>query len=215
MPRTLVLLLFVGCYNPNLGAHPFLCGPPPERACPDGYRCDISTNVCRMGSTGATVDAPIIPHDGGDESDAGHGGITCAVGSRPDEDLEPNDTEQQADQGPSHLGSNILCHPQPSGPCDPFGSYTHFEICPRGDVDYYGMDLHAGDHIHVDVLFHVIVGDLDAAVIDPAGRFLVISATAGDNESFDFVAATAGRYYLLVEGFMNQTNTYDLSFTKM
>jgi len=44
-----MLAAAAGCYNPNLGDHPFLCGPPPERACPDGYKCD-SNNVCSKGT---------------------------------------------------------------------------------------------------------------------------------------------------------------------
>ena len=211
-----VLAAAAGCYNPSLGDHPFLCGPPPERACPDGYTCDVASNVCTKGSSMAsTVDAPIIPHDGGSEADAGHTGVMCPGGQVQDADLEPNNTPAQADQGTSHLGSSLLCHPVAGGPCDPFGAYTKFEICPSGDVDYYGMSLHAGDHIHIDVLFHVIVGDLDAAVIDSAGHYVVISAGTGDNESLDFTAPADGKYYLLVEGFMGQTNTYDLNFVKM
>src|SRR5262249_53909253 len=132
-----------------------------------------------------------------------------------DKDLEPNDTPQEADQGTSHLGSNILCHPVSGGPCDPFGAYTKFEICKPGDVDYFGMSLHQGDHLQIQVIFHVIVGDLDAAVIDSAGHYVVISSGNGDNEMLDFTAPSDGKYYLLVEGFMGQTNTYDLVFTKL
>jgi hypothetical protein len=223
MRRSLVCAMLAaaaGCYNPSLGDHPFLCGPPPEPGkpgtCPDGYACDTASNTCTKGSSMAsTVDAPIIPHDGGSEADAGHMGVTCDPANAQDKDLEPNDTPAQADQGPSHLGSDILCHPVTGGPCDPFGAYTKFEICRPGDADYISMGLHQGDHIHIDVLFHVIVGDLDAAIINSAGQYVVISAGNGDNESLDFTAPTDGKYYLLVEGFMGQTNTYDLNFTKL
>jgi hypothetical protein len=210
-----MLAAAAGCYNPSLGDHPFLCGPPPERSCPDGYACDLGSNVCTKGSSPASnVDAPIIPHDGG-ATDGHPAGITCDPANAQDKDLEPNDTPQEADQGPSHLGSSILCHPVTGGPCDPFGSYTKFEICKPGDVDYYGMSLHAGDHLVIDVLFSVIVGDLDAAVLDSTGHYVVISAGTGNNEHLDFTAPTDGKYYLLVEGFMGQTNTYDLTFTKL
>ena len=209
-----MLAATAGCYNPSLGDHPFLCGPPPERACPDGYKCDGLSNVCTKGTPVSTVDAPVIPHDGGDESDAGHMGVTCDPANAQDKDLEPNDTPAQADSGQSHLGSSILCHPTSSG-CDPYGAYTKFEICRPGDVDYYGMSLQQGDHITIDVLFHVIVGDLDAAVVDSSGHYVVISSGNGDNEHLEFMAPSAGKYYLLVEGFMNQTNTYDLVFTKL
>jgi hypothetical protein len=157
----------------------------------------------------------VIPHDGGDESDSGHAGIQCTPETAPDRDLEPNDTPQQADQGQSHLGSSILCHPVTGGPCDPYGGYTRLAICVPGDVDYYGMPLKAGDHLQIQVLFHVRVGDLDAAVVDGSGHLLVVSSGDQDNEQLDFTAPSDGTYYLLVEGFMGQTNTYDLSFTKL
>ena len=210
-----VIAAAASCYNPSLGDHPFLCGPPPERACPDGFKCDMATFVCTKGQPASTIDAPVIPHDGGDESDAGHHGVTCDNQNAQDKDLEPNDTPAQADQGLSHLGSPLLCQ-SPQQPCpNPYGAYVHFEICKPGDVDYYGMSLHAGDHLKIDVVFHVIVGDLDAAVVDADGHFLVVSSGDQDNESLDFTAPGDGKFYLLVEGFRGQTNTYDLVFTKM
>ncbi|HJZ85834.1 MAG TPA: PPC domain-containing protein [Polyangia bacterium] len=217
MRELLVFVVVLGsaaCYDPALGPHPFLCGP--NGACPDGYTCNVPTNVCIRGSNMPPpgTDGPMLHHDGG--GDGGGLGINCSRENNPfDSDLEPNDTPQQADQGQSHLGSQILCHPNSSGPCDPFGSYTRFAICWPGDLDYYGMQLNSGDRLQIQVLFHVVVGDLDAAVVDAQGRVLVESAGGGDNEIFQFTAPSSGRFYLLVEGYQQQTNTYDMTITKM
>jgi hypothetical protein len=207
----LPLVAALGCYDPSLGPHPFLCGP--GAVCPDGYTCDPS-NVCIKGSAVSSIDAPVIPHDGGSDDDAGHFGITCTPDTAPDRDLEPNDSPQQALAGESHLGSHVLCHPLDGGGCDPYGSYVKFAICTPGDADYYGIPLKNGDTIHVEVTFHVRVGDLDAAMVDSSGKLVLVSSGTGDNEIFNFTATADATYFLLVEGYRDNTNTYDLAITK-
>jgi hypothetical protein len=54
-----------------------------------------------------------------------------------------------------------------------------------------------------------------ASVVDSSGHLLVVSSGDQDNEQLDFTAPSDGAYYLLVEGFMGQTNTYDLGFAKL
>jgi hypothetical protein len=201
-----------GCYDPSLGAHPFLCGP--ASACPDGYSCDTS-GVCVNGQAVATGGAALmIPHDAGPDDNAMRFGIQCNKDSAPDKDLEPNDTPAPAQQGKSRFGQTPLCHPGPSG-CDMYGAYQAFAICTPGDVDYYLMQLKARDTVQFQIFFHVRVGDLDAAVTDINGKILTSSAGSGDNEIFSFQAPMDGKYFLVVQGYKNQTNTYDMTLTRM
>src|SRR5262245_43878050 len=91
-------LLLIGCYDPKLGPHPFLCDTR-GATCPDGYSCSASGVCTKGGEPAPSIDAPVIPHDGG----AGDGGtplgINCSRSANPfDSDLEPNDTPEQADR---------------------------------------------------------------------------------------------------------------------
>ena len=99
-----LMVVVSACYRPNIG--PWLrCAPLPEKRCPDGYSCDVSSDTCRRPSDiDAAPDLP--PPDLGNE---GHGD-----GSNP-----PSDGA--ADVPPQCIQPRAGCAPQNAGGlCDPF-----------------------------------------------------------------------------------------------
>jgi hypothetical protein len=104
--RTLLMLLVVsggviGCYKPNIGDR-LMCADSGTHACPEGFTCDRSTNLCKRnpindGGPGGMGGVGGIGGAGGRGGGSGDGGGPCLDAGRP----------------PS-------CAPSDAGVCDPF-----------------------------------------------------------------------------------------------
>ncbi len=84
------------------------------------------------------------------------------------------------------------------------------------DVDWFSLDLEAGDEIYVLAEFVHSLGDIDILLYDYPATFGASGAVAksqsmSDDESFLYLAETAGTYYLVVAPYSDQCNSYDLS----
>ena len=116
----------------------------------------------------------------------------CAEGLEPDR-LEENDTRETGEV----LSPNL------------YGDLTITE----GDEDWILFDVCEGGDITVDVTFDDDLGDLDATLYNESGLSVRTGSSSSDNETLSLTDAPAGRYALRIYGFLNSTNTYDLSFS--
>ena len=82
-----------------------------------------------------------------------------------------------------------------------------------GDEDWILFDVCDGGTITIDLTFTHADGDLDATLYGPNNSFVGDSDSSSDNEQIIVNNATAGRYSLLVEGFLGDQNRYDLRFS--
>jgi hypothetical protein len=126
-----------------------------------------------------------------------------------DATLEPNNNcRAGADSRNSWIGSSEFPFPLGAGQ-----SYGGLEICPEGDVDYYGIDLVAGDRVRFVLQLTNAMsptqkyGDLDCAVLDPTFNIVAVGATWTEFEDVQFTASMPGRYYFVVQGAVYQTGT--------
>ena len=110
-----------------------------------------------------------------------------------DDRFEPNDAVGQAT------------------PLEP-GEYDDLTIT-EGDVDFYAVDVEAGDAISASLNFSHAQGDLDLYVLSPAAEVVARNVTETDDENVSAVAAQSGTYYVAVVGFENATARYDLGLT--
>lgn len=205
--RTLCVLLttaLAGCFNPDLGDHPFQCAAS-GKVCPDGYTCKQTSGV----PNGVCVK--------GEVTDA-------AVGPRPEKRILTDTELLPSKEGPVYLdGSSVKsskgCLDESSEPNNASATATRitgqglipdWEICYAGDVDHYAFDLNAGDKLVVKVVFFNKNGDLDAALLDPDGFVVDTSRGSGDNEQVQIKADKKGRYVVGVYGFGPATNKYNL-----
>lgn len=92
------------------------------------------------------------------------------------------------------------------------GSDFTGQIC-AGDDDWYKVDLNAGDSLRAELLFSQSVGDLDLRLYDVTGQLLDSSGSVTDNELITFTAASAGSYFLKVEGYDQAESPYTLGIT--
>ena len=90
------------------------------------------------------------------------------------------------------------------------GNYTDLTVT-EGDLDYYAVDLEAGDAMSASIDFSNDRGDLDFALLSPNGSVLLVNDSVSDNERLSYVASESGTYYLVVFGFDGATGPYDLS----
>ena len=77
------------------------------------------------------------------------------------------------------------------------GSWSALTLC-DGDMDYYAIDLLAGDYVTVDVDFLNAEGDVDIRLLDASENTLTSSTSVGDGESIERAIATDGTYVLQV-----------------
>jgi Bacterial pre-peptidase C-terminal domain/Putative Ig domain len=93
-------------------------------------------------------------------------------------------------------------------------------IC-EGDVDWYQIDLQAGDTLVVDLLFDQVdlAQDLDVYFYDRDGQTNLTpccNSTNGQSgtpdEQLTYTVNVAGTYYVVVEGYQNATNDYVIGF---
>ena len=115
-----------------------------------------------------------------------------------DDSFEPNDDEANAfllDRAAAAAGTdNVL---------------TGLKTCDM-DVDFYRMDLQAGDVIQFDVQFDHNRGDIDAQLLNDSGLVLDLGDSTDDNESVTYTvgAGEAGAYYLRVSAKFAARNDY-------
>ncbi|MAD60669.1 MAG: hypothetical protein CMH49_04020 [Myxococcales bacterium] len=81
------------------------------------------------------------------------------------------------------------------------------------DEDWILFDVCEGGDITVDLTFISADGDLDATLYGPNNGFVSDSDTSDDNEQIIVNDASAGRYALLIKGFLGEQNRYALQFS--
>ena len=125
-------------------------------------------------------------------------GMTFAgtAGAQTAEDyLEPNDERSSA----TDVGSG--------------NSYDDLSIDDSTDVDYYAVDVEAGEEIAANIEHSHSEGDLDLEIQDTDGSYEAGSYSVSDDESASHVADTSGTYYVQVYGYSGATANYDVSIT--
>ena len=95
-----------------------------------------------------------------------------------------------------------------------FGATVAAQVCP-GNIDLFAVDLATGERVIADTSFTHAQGDLDISLHDSTGARVTVAESTTDNEHLEAAAAQTGRYYLMVYGYQNATNTYDLTATKL
>ena len=82
----------------------------------------------------------------------------------------------------------------------------------RGDIDWYALDLAAGEQLSVDAIFDDSTGNLDIELrgdtdSDGYREYIDQASSNSDNESLTYRATTAGVYYLKVDGRNDDTTS--------
>ena len=109
----------------------------------------------------------------------------------------------------------------PAAPAADFG----LQICEGSRVDWFAIDLVAGETLNADIFFSDAEGDLDLYLTDAvvevtgdadlAANYFVRGYSGSDDESITYTAAAAGTYYLAVHMFGDdgtfEGNTYDIT----
>jgi hypothetical protein len=172
----LIAVTAIGCspYDPQLGAHPFLCANTRPR-CPDGYVCvpgEGSAELCALPAS--------VPDGGGTTGDSG---LQCGV----DSDREPNDT----------IATPTLI--TETGGTTPIDAV----LCPETDVDIYQLNVDTtGESIRVDVIYNEANGPLAIDLLNSTG-LVIRSATRVDNDPghlrVDFENLASSAYYARVQ----------------
>src|SRR5277367_1569263 len=140
-----LVALIPACFNPNLGAQPFACGP--EDQCPSGYTCDDDLCV-RPGAVLPDADDSLV--DGGETPDAF---------AEPDAILfacEPNQTVCDGDELVTCDGSGVVATTVDCAVgCDPdqlaCWSLTPSNIDSRVCDDSVTTDVDISDQATIDV----------------------------------------------------------------
>ena len=172
----LVAVAAIGCspYDPELGAHPFLCANTRPR-CPDGYVC-----VPAAGSDEICALSEASP-DGG--TGGGDSGLQCDV----DNGREPNDSIDVA---------TLISDTGGTAPIDAV-------LCPETDIDVYHLTVDAtGEAIRVDVSYDSTHGPLQIDLLNSTGLVIRSATRVGndpDHLRVDFANLAAGTYFARVE----------------
>lgn len=107
-------------------------------------------------------------------------------------------------------------------PNDDFGSATNisapFEAtdfeASASDTDIFAVRLEQGDRITAEIAFNDSKGDLDLYLYDPNRDRIRTAASATDDENVTYQAGLTGQYYVVVDGWTSNTNTYDIAVTR-
>jgi len=93
------------------------------------------------------------------------------------------------------------------------GEFNNLSIC-AGDLDYYRIEVPAGNVLSVLADFAVANGDLDLLLLGSGGQeTLAVAQTSGDDELIELTAPTGGTYYVQVSGAAGASNSYNLLVT--
>ncbi len=121
-------------------------------------------------------------------------------GSCNEDDLEPNDTPDDA--------SDFWVEDPP---------FTGRQIC-SGNEDWYITILDAGETLLLDLTFSHDAGDLDVALYDSAvtpetlqEHELTQAISSDDNEHLEYPAPIYDFYFIRVEGYSGAENSYTIS----
>lgn len=196
----LLIVLLGGCFNPDLGATPFLCAPEQDdKRCPDGYDCvgkvcveqkDREDAAVTTGDAGprdlqASKEGPVFLD----------GALVKPAPNCADKSSEPNNTGATAT---ALTGEGFI---------------PGWEICYPGDIDHYALSLDNGDRLTFKIKFFHKKGDLDMALVDPDGSVIRESRSEDDDETVSLNVQKKGRYVVGVYGFGTATNKYDIDLT--
>jgi hypothetical protein len=118
--------------------------------------------------------------------------ITGCDGDEGDDRLEENDTLETAE---------ILTP-------DLYGDLT----ITSNDVDWIGFDLCAGGTVNATIEIQELFEDLDLYLYDANGIELSSSITIFSLEEIFYTSQTEQRLYLMIEGYLGSTSSYDLNF---
>ncbi len=91
------------------------------------------------------------------------------------------------------------------------GLYEGLAVCPL-DVDWYGVELDAGQALGVVLDFKVKSGDLDLRLYSTGNVTTPVAKAfeTADGETLTFTAVSAGKYWVRVNGLSGASNTYDM-----
>lgn len=201
-----------GCFGPDMGETPFLCGA--NLKCPEDYICQtypptepskwqcVKNLKLDFGAPDRKIisDSELLPKKEGlvflDGALVLPAPSNCA-----DYSSEPNNSGAKATdltQFLPALGKSVLI--------------SGWEICYKGDVDQYSFKVESTRTLTIKVAFTDSKGDLDAALIQSDGTLVSASRGEKDNETVTVTntGSSDGKYILGVWGFNFDTNTYDL-----
>ncbi|QXC59216.1 fibronectin type III domain-containing protein [Aquihabitans sp. G128] len=93
------------------------------------------------------------------------------------------------------------------------GQVASARIC-RGDVDYVGLPVKAGQQVSLSLGFSHAAGNLDLALVGPDGTVVASSTSTDDDEAISHTAATSGIYVAEIAGATRSVaNTYAFTMT--
>jgi hypothetical protein len=83
------------------------------------------------------------------------------------------------------------------------GTYNDLAICKGGDMDWYSIQLEAGQKLVVNILFTHALGDLDAYLYKQGNcsGYLTASSGSTDNESLKYTSQTKSTFLIRVMGY--------------
>jgi subtilisin family serine protease len=93
------------------------------------------------------------------------------------------------------------------------GTVVESDVDPTRDVDFYRVDVAAGETVVVDMTLDHDDGDLDLGLYDADGELLDQSLSTSDAEQVEYVADADQSVYVAVVGFAESTGPYTLSAT--
>jgi hypothetical protein len=179
------------------------CHPDDSPACPDGsvcmptaggtlYQCVTTSSSGMKG--GGTI--PTIPKTTMSTPVADP--MLNTTADCPDAALEPNDTLAQA------RTFNIT----PDSTSTP--KLVNLAICPKGanDIDVFAIPVPSSLTLYAQLFYDVSYGDLDVAILDNNGNMVSYDGSSVSN-ACTTTSASAGTYYVVIEGANGQVNRYD------
>ncbi len=94
------------------------------------------------------------------------------------------------------------------------GDFPGLWVCP-GDLDFFSIELGAGDELTVSLSFSNAEGNIDLRLKDEIGRGVAVSVGATDDEAITYTASEAGTYLIRVnlhsDGGTIPGNGYDMT----
>lgn len=102
-------------------------------------------------------------------------------------------------------GSPVIAKPLP------LGRTENLSLCPY-DLDWYEISLQAGETLTVTLAFDQAAGDLDMRLykVGQFGQAIAVAATKKSPEQLTYVADESTKYYIRVDGFNGEANSYTL-----
>lgn len=190
-----------GCYNPELGDEPFVCGGTHGAGeCPEGYGC--YGGICLESAPACwTSTFGLIPGNA-------------------DFDYEPNNTPDLAFmvQCGDIPGNNQACPTR----WDTERTYRNLAICGEGDIDIFKIYLDQGETFDVTMWYdYVAGGDLNMVLFhqESDGGYNLsdpdeISLSTNNDEEITHSVTLSGWYYLMIFGAtVSDVNGYALQWT--